>query len=58
MDPAGEWYWDDRKAPDIARAQAQQQGLIDTLEAQGVEVHLVEGYDPATSAASTRATRW
>ncbi len=47
VDPAGKWYWDDRKAPDIARAQAQQQGLIDTLEAQGVEVHLVEGYNPS-----------
>ena len=47
MDPAGRWYWDDRVAPDIAKAQAQQQGLIDVLEAQGVEVHLVEGYDPA-----------
>ena len=35
MDPAGRWYWDDRKAPDIARAQAQQQGLIDTLEVTG-----------------------
>jgi hypothetical protein len=31
MDPAGKWYWDDRRAPDIPRAKAQQQGLIEAM---------------------------
>jgi N-dimethylarginine dimethylaminohydrolase len=47
MDPAGRWYWADRALPDIERAKAEQQGLIDALTAEGVTVHLVDGYDEA-----------
>ena len=38
VDPDGGWYWTRREAPDLARAAAQHQGLIQALEGEGVEV--------------------
>jgi len=38
VDPDGGWYWTRREPPDTARAAAQHDGLIEALQAEGVEV--------------------
>jgi N-dimethylarginine dimethylaminohydrolase len=42
VDPHGQWYWTDRHPPDLARVASQHQGLVSALQAEGVEVVLVE----------------
>lgn len=46
VDPAGGWYWLDREPPDIARMQAQHDGLATVLRAEGVQVCYVENTPP------------
>jgi N-dimethylarginine dimethylaminohydrolase len=38
VDPARRWYWTGRDAPDVSLLDAQYQGFVDTLGANGVEV--------------------
>jgi len=45
IDPAGGWYWESAKAPDLAKVNAQHAGLVAALEAEGVEVVFVDGFD-------------
>jgi N-dimethylarginine dimethylaminohydrolase len=40
--PDNMWYWNGRKRPDLAKAQAQHDALTDALRAEGVEVVCVE----------------
>ena len=55
VDPDGGWYWESTEAPDLARVHAQHAGLVAALEAEGVEVVEVAGYDPRhTKAIYTR----
>ena len=42
VDPEGQWYWTDRRAPDLDLVRAQHDGLIATLEAEGAEVVVAE----------------
>jgi len=42
VDPGGRWYWTDRHPPDLERVAAQHQGLVDALQAEGVEVDVLE----------------
>lgn len=46
VDPDGTWYWDARTGPNLDRVHAQHAGLVAALEAEGVEIVFVEGYDP------------
>jgi N-dimethylarginine dimethylaminohydrolase len=46
VDPAGQWYWESKEAPDLARVRAQHAGLVAALEAEGVEVVHVDGDGP------------
>lgn len=41
--PGNLWYWNGRERPDIAKAQAQHDGLTAALRAEGVEVVTVKG---------------
>lgn len=51
------WYWNGRERPDLARAQAQHDGLTDALRAQGVDVIQLQGADPRlTRSVFTRDT--
>ncbi len=43
VDPAGNWYWESREAPDLDLVAAQHAGLVAALEAEGIEVVEVEG---------------
>jgi N-dimethylarginine dimethylaminohydrolase len=38
VDPEGQWYWTDRRPPDLEKVAAQHDGLVRTLQAEGVEV--------------------
>src|SRR4051812_798485 len=38
VDPGGEWYWTDRRPPDLDRVRAQHDGLVAALRDEGVEV--------------------
>jgi N-dimethylarginine dimethylaminohydrolase len=42
VDPAGGWYWESREAPDLGLIQSQHAGLVAALEAEGVDVVLIE----------------
>jgi N-dimethylarginine dimethylaminohydrolase len=42
LGPDNMWYWYGRQRPDIAKAQAQHDGLTTTLKAEGVEVVPIE----------------
>jgi N-dimethylarginine dimethylaminohydrolase len=42
VDPAGRWYWTDRRAPDFDLVAEQHHGLVTALRAEGVEVDVVE----------------
>jgi N-dimethylarginine dimethylaminohydrolase len=48
IDDEDQWYWRDRSGPNLAKMQAQHDGLVETLIAEGVEVARVDGspYDP------------
>jgi N-dimethylarginine dimethylaminohydrolase len=46
VDPDGMWYWLSCEPPDMAKVQAQHEGLVAALEAEGVEVVRVEGESP------------
>jgi N-dimethylarginine dimethylaminohydrolase len=38
VDPARTWFWESRELPDVARMQADHDGLVAALRAEGVEV--------------------
>ena len=38
VDPDRNWFWESRELPDVARMQAQHDGLVATLRAEGVDV--------------------
>ncbi len=38
VDPGGNWYWLSRDLPDLERVQREHAGLVEALEAEGVEV--------------------
>lgn len=40
--PKNMWYWGDRERPDLAKAQAQHDTLVDTLRSEGAEVVSLE----------------
>lgn len=42
VDPGGNWYFTGGGAPDLAAFHAQHAGLVETLRAEGVEVHVAE----------------
>ena len=42
VDPDGGWYWTDRQPPDLGKVAAQHDGLVRTLQDQGVEVVAAE----------------
>ena len=42
VDPDGGWYWESREAPDVALMRSQHAGLVAALEAEGVDVVLIE----------------
>ncbi|KZE89859.1 dimethylarginine dimethylaminohydrolase family protein [Microbacterium sp. TNHR37B] len=42
VDPALRWYWTGRETPDLDRVAAEHDGLVDTLRAHGVEVHVAD----------------
>jgi len=42
VDPDGEWYWTDRRPPDLDRVRAQHEGLVAALRDEGVEVVVAE----------------
>jgi N-dimethylarginine dimethylaminohydrolase len=46
VDPDGMWYWTDERPPDITVLQAEHDGLVATLRAQGVEVDVLESLGP------------
>lgn len=49
------WYWSDHERPDLAKAQAQHDGLVKALEAEGVEViHLERPLANMTKSVFTR----
>ncbi len=43
VDPAGNWYWESDTPPDLELVRAQHRGLVEALEAAGVQVVMVEG---------------
>jgi N-dimethylarginine dimethylaminohydrolase len=47
VDPDGLWYWEHRSPPDLALVDAQHRGLVDALEAEGVEIVELAGDLPA-----------
>jgi N-dimethylarginine dimethylaminohydrolase len=42
VDPHGRWYWTDRRPPDLDLVHSQHEGLVSALQAEGVEVEVVE----------------
>ena len=42
VDPDAGWYWESERPPDTALVQEQYEGLLETLGAEGVQVHLAE----------------
>ncbi len=55
VDPDGNWYYTGGDAPDLARFHAQHAGLVETLRAEGVEVHVAESLPfPFTKAGYVR----
>jgi len=46
VDPEGMWYWLSRELPDLDVVAAQHAGLVEALEAEGVEVVYVDGEAP------------
>jgi N-dimethylarginine dimethylaminohydrolase len=42
VDPEGGWYWTDREPPDLDLVAEQHAGLIRALEAEDVEVHVLD----------------
>jgi N-dimethylarginine dimethylaminohydrolase len=51
VDPAGRWYWTDRRPPDLDRLAAEHAGLVAALRDEGVEVVVA----PAMPDAFTKA---
>lgn len=47
VDPDKRWYWLSPEAPDLGKIEAQYDGYVDTLRAQGVEVHFAAELPPA-----------
>lgn len=54
-DPAEGWYWRGNEAPDLEAMQAQHDGLVKALEAEGVKVVMIDG--PAKGRMKTCYTR-
>ncbi|MCM8748975.1 arginine deiminase family protein [Thermomicrobiaceae bacterium CFH 74404] len=54
IDDDEQWYWRDRQGPDIARMQAQHNGLVAALRSEGVEVVYVDGPPGDPKAVFTR----
>ena len=55
IDPDGQWYWMDRKRPDIPKAQFQHDGLVEALRKEGADVvHLEDGPPHLTRMIFTR----
>ncbi len=54
IDDEQQWYWRDRTPPDVALMQAQHDGLVAALEAEGVEVVAVDGPPGDPKAVFTR----
>lgn len=54
IDDREQWYWRDRKGPDIAAIKAQHAGLVSALEAEGVELAFVGGAPTDPKAIFTR----
>jgi hypothetical protein len=46
VDPAGFWYWNGAEPPDVDRVRTQHAGLVNALEAEGVEVVFAEELSP------------
>ena len=46
VDPKGQWYWTDRKPPDLDLVAAQHAGLIEALRSEGVEVVVAPSLGP------------
>ena len=42
VDPNGGWYWTSPEPPDLELIHEQHKGLVDVLEREGVEVHLMD----------------
>ena len=38
VDPAGQWYWTDRRAPDLGKVREQHAGLVAALQGEGIDV--------------------
>jgi N-dimethylarginine dimethylaminohydrolase len=51
VDPESGWYWESDQPPDLALVQEQYDGLLELLEAEGVQVHLAEPVEPRFSKA-------
>jgi N-dimethylarginine dimethylaminohydrolase len=47
VDPAGRWYWTDRRPPDLDRLAAQHRGLVHALIDEGVDVVVAPPMDDA-----------
>ncbi len=51
VDPEAGWYWESDQPPDLTLVQEQYDGLLETLAAEGVDVHLADpvgaGYSKA-----------
>ena len=55
VDPNGQWYWTDRRPPDLARVAEQHTGLVDALRREGVTVDVAPPLGkPFTKAIYTR----
>ena len=55
VDPAGGWYWTDSTPPDLELVHAHHRGLVETLQAEGVDVHFADPLAPRfTKAIYTR----
>jgi N-dimethylarginine dimethylaminohydrolase len=51
VDPEGQWYWTDRRAPDLDLVREQHAGLVSALRAEGIEVVVAEPLEPRFSKA-------
>lgn len=54
IDDDEQWYWRDRTAPDLELMQAQHDGLVQTLEAEGIEIVWVDSSPGDVKAVFTR----